>query len=48
MKNRIVATLLMFCLVLALLSGTALAANKSGTCGRNATWTLTIKGVGGV
>ena len=49
MKRRILSTLLALCTVLALLPGTALAANNK--CGDNATWklsggTLTISGSG--
>ena len=53
MRKRIVATVLALCLVLGLVPGTAWAADvpTSGTCGKNATWslsggTLTISGSG--
>ena len=50
MKKRLLSTLLVLCMVLALLPGTALA-SSSGTCGENVTWalsdgTLTISGTG--
>lgn len=51
MRKRIVSTLLALCLVLTLLPGVARAAEESGTCGDNLTWslengTLTIQGTG--
>ena len=53
MKKRFLSTLLALCIVLALLPGTALAANKSGTYGNlewtlNSSGTLTISGNGGM
>ena len=51
MKKRMLSTLLALCIVLALLPMTALAAETSGSCGENVTWsysdgTLTIEGTG--
>ena len=45
MKRRILSTLLAFVMALSLLPGTALAADKTGTCGKNVTWTLNSAGV---
>ena len=48
MKKRIVSTLLALCMMLALLPGTAWAADLSGECGdrgNNVTWTLNSAGV---
>ena len=51
MKKQLLSPLLVLCMVLALLPGTALAAETSGTCGDNLAWslsdgTLTIQGTG--
>ena len=51
MKKRLIATLLALCLALALLPGTAWAAEDSGSCGDNVTYsysdgTLIIQGMG--
>lgn len=51
MKKRMLSALLALCLVLALLPGTVFAANTSGKCGENLTWSLsngvlTISGTG--
>ena len=51
MKKRMLSALLALCAALALLSVTALAAETSGSCGDNVTWsfsdgTLTIQGTG--
>ena len=53
MKKRLLSTLLALCVTLALLPVTALAAETSGSCGDNVTWsfsdgTLTIQGSGGM
>ena len=51
MKKRLLSALLVLCMALALLPGTAFAAEASGKCGDNLTWTysdgvLTIEGTG--
>ena len=51
MKKKLLSTLLVLCMVLALLPMTAQAAETSGKCGDNVTWsysdgTLTIQGTG--
>ena len=51
MKKRLISTLLALCMTLALLPGTAWAAEDSGICGDNLTYsysdgTLTIQGTG--
>ena len=53
MKKRLLSTLLALCVALALLPVTALAAETSGSCGDNVTWsfsdgTLTIQGTGDI
>ena len=45
MKRRILSILLALMMTLAVLPGTALAADKSGSCGANLSWTLDKTGV---